>query len=214
MERNTGRTTRRRPARETGDRVARGTLSRAQVIEAAIDMVRSGDYHEMTLRSLAERLGVGTMSLYRHVRDKDDILDEVADRLLEAVWRPRLNPSNWRAWLSNAAERLRNLLVSEPAALHVYLHHPVVSPAAIARMEAMLEVLRGAGLDEGGARRAYAAVHTYTVGFAALQASRQGWVVPEEGVSSALARQLAGYTTSRQFAEGLGYLLEGFQRQA
>jgi TetR/AcrR family tetracycline transcriptional repressor len=187
-----------------------GTITRSQIIEAAMTVVRAGGYDQMTVRSLAADLGVAPMSLYRHVRDKDDLLDEVVDRLLAKAWRPRSGKDDWRAWVAEAADRLRRLLVSQPAALHVYLRHPVVSPAAIARMEAMMAVLRRSGADEQAARRAYAAVHTYTVGFAALEASRAGWSA--SGASSdSLASELASYTTPAQFAEGLRYLLEGIE---
>ena len=71
-----------------------------------------------------------------------------------------------------------------------------------------LDVLRLAGLDEAAARSAYGALHTYTIGFAALEASRAGWT-PGPGDAGALARQLAAYTTAAQFTEGLRYLLAG-----
>jgi AcrR family transcriptional regulator len=151
------------------------------------------------------------MSLYRHVRDKDDLLDEVVDRLLSRVWRPRASPDDWQAWVLEAADKLRHFLVSEPAGLHVYLQHPVVSPIAIERMETMMRVLRTAGATEADAMRAYGAVHTYTIGFAALEASRAGWTPAEDTTS--LAKRLAAYATPRQFAQGLRYLLEGIERE-
>ena len=156
-------------------RVPWGTISREQVVDAATEVVKAGGYPEMTIRSIANLLGVAPMSLYRHVRDKDDLLEEVVDRLLARTWQPRASKIDWQAWVSEAADRLRNFLVSQPAALHIYLLHPVVSPAAIARMEAMLDALRAAGLDELAARQAYATIHTYTIGFAALEASRARW---------------------------------------
>ena len=189
-----------------------GTISRQQIIDAAVGLVNSAGYEEMTIRGLAAQLGVAPMSLYRHVRDKDDLLDEVVDRLLSKAWRPRASPDDWQAWVVEAADKLRHFLVSEPAALHVYLQHPVVSPVAIERMETMMRVLRTAGAAEADAVRAYGAVHTYTIGFAALEASRARWR-PAEGTTS-LAKQLAAYATPRQFAEGLRYLLEGIARRS
>jgi AcrR family transcriptional regulator len=152
------------------------------------------------------------MSLYRHVAGKDDLLTEVADRLLARSWRPRAKKSDWRAWLTEAAERLCRLLCSQPAVMQVYLSHPVVSAAAVARMEAALEVLRSAGADEEQARRAYGSVHTYTIGFAALVTSRAKWQPDDiDRTSSALAAELASYTTTENFATGLGYLLNGIE---
>ena len=82
----------------------------------------------MSIRSLAAELGVAPMSLYRHIRDKDDLLDEVVDRLLAQAWRPagRCRTAG-RPGSSRLAGRLRQFLVTQPAALHVYLRHPVVS---------------------------------------------------------------------------------------
>ena len=191
-----------------------GTLSRDDIIEAAVKTVTAGGYEDMTIRGLAAELGVAPMSLYRHIRDKDDLLDEVVDRLLATAWRPSAATDDWQAWLIEAAARLQHFLVSQPAALHVYLSHPVVSPAAIERMNTMLDVLRRTGADEETTRRAYGALHTYTIGFAALEASRAGWAPDSAQDADRLASQLAAYTTTEQFIDGLRYLLEGIGRHA
>jgi AcrR family transcriptional regulator len=152
----------------------------------------------MTIRSLASDLGVAPMSLYQHVRDKDDLLDEVVDRLLSRAWQPRAKQRDWQIWTIEAADKLRHFLVTQPAALEVYLRHPVVSPAAIARMNAMM------------ARRAYGAIHTYTIGFAALEASRAKG--QPRDTTCDMAMSLAAYTTSGQFTISIRYLLEGIRR--
>ena len=192
-------------------RAAWGSISREQVVDAAMVAVRAVGFEQMTIRGIAADLGVSPMALYHHVRDKDDLLDEVVDRLLVDVWRPSAGSAAWRSWIAEAADRLRRFLVDQPAALHVYLHHPVVSPAAVERMKAMLEVLGHAGLGDEAARRAYAAIHTYTVGFAALESSRAGWSPPGDDGDD-LAHRLTAYTTPVQFAEGLGYLLDGIEQ--
>lgn len=185
-----------------------GTICREDIVRAAMKIVTAGGYEHMSIRTLAASLGVAPMSLYRHIRDKDDLLDEVVDRLLARTWRPAAAEDDWHAWITEAASRLRDFLASQPAALHVYLRHPVVSPAAIDRMNAMMSVLRRTGIDEQTARSGYGTLHTYTIGFAALEAARAGWA-PGSGDADSLARQLAAYTTTGQFTEGLQYLLEG-----
>lgn len=189
-----------------------GTISRADIVRAALSMIRGQGFHEMTIRSLAADLGVAPMSLYRHVTDKDDLLDDVVEELLRRAWRPPPASQDWRSWITEAADKLRRLLVREPAALYVYQRHPVVSSTAVRRMEAMLRVLQEAGLDELAARNAYAAVHTFTLGFASLEAARAAVASPED--SDSLAAQLATYTTPEQFVNGLRYLLEGVSRLA
>jgi AcrR family transcriptional regulator len=179
--------------------------------------VEAGDFEKMTIRGIARELGVAPMSLYRHVRNKGDLLGEVVDRLQERSWRPEVTESDWRAWVAEAADKLRHFLVTQPAALHVYLRHPVVSPAAMARMKAMTDVLGQSGADVEAVRRAYAAIHTYTVGFAALEASWGDRLPIDDNRGDGnddLAEQLAAYTTPSQFAVGLRYLLDGIERDA
>lgn len=183
-----------------------GSLSREQVIDAAVAVVREGRYDEMTIRSLASELGVAPMALYRHIRDKDDLLDEVTDRLLASSWRAKKDSEDWCAWTLDSCKRFRQLLVSQPAVLHVYLTHPVASPAALERMNAAVQVLRDAGLSREAAQRTYAALHTYTVGFSALEASRSRWQATTD-TSDAIVRQLASFTTTKQFVIGLEMLL-------
>lgn len=192
-------------------RAAWGSITRRQVIDAAVREVSEGHYEQMSIRSLARGLGVSPMSLYRHVRNRDDLLDEVTDRLLAAAWRPACDARDWRAWVAEAAQRLRHLLVSQPAALHVYLRHPVATPSALLRMEEILAVLRGVGFDEDAAARAYAALHTYTIGFSALEASRNDWD-PTTSAADATMRRLAAFTSPGQFTLGLDYLLAGIER--
>jgi AcrR family transcriptional regulator len=192
-----------------------GTITRDQVIDAATVAVTSGNYESMTIRSLAREMGVAPMSLYRHVRNRDDLLDEVVERLLRRRWRPRHEHQNWREWVVEAADRLRRLLTTYPAALHVYLSHPVVSPSALKRMEVMLQVLSEAGFDESAAQRAYAAIHTYTVGFGALEAGRSRQLEGNPtGESDAMSAKLAAFTTPQQFTAGLLYLLDGLTNMA
>ena len=148
---------------------AGGPYSREQVVSAAAQAVREGRSEQITIRSLAAELGVAPMSLYRHVRDKDDLLDEVTDGLLAEVWKPRAPRHDWQKWTMEAADRLRSLLVNEPIALHVYLRHPVTSPTALVRMDTMLDVLQRVGFGNTAARRAYGAIHMYTIGFAAVE---------------------------------------------
>jgi len=198
---------------EPSGRAAWGSISREGIVAAATGIVTAGGYEEMSIRSLAASLGVSPMSLYRHIRDKDDLLGEVTDRLLAGAWRPAAAADDWQAWIIEAASRLRDFLVGQPAALHVYLSHPVTSPAAIDRMNAMMSMLRRAGLGEDAARSAYGALHTYTIGFAALEASRSGSAPSGEDTvgedADSLGRQLAAYTATEQFMKGLRYLLQG-----
>jgi TetR/AcrR family transcriptional regulator, tetracycline repressor protein len=186
-----------------------GTITREHLVDAATDEVAAGRYEQLTIRNLAARLGVAPMTLYRHVRDKEDLLGEVVDRLLAQSWEPTAPTTDTWEWVMEAADRLRQFLVAQPAALQVFLAHPVTSPAAMARLAAMLDVLRAGGLDESTARKVYLGVHTYTLGFAALEASRARWLADIPQPTDPDTSWLASMTGAQQFNDGLRALITG-----
>ncbi len=189
----------------------RRQILRAEIVERATELTRFQPGGEITIRGLARDLGFPPMSLYRHVRNRDDLLEEVVDRLLGEVWMPEVPETCWRSWTIEAADRLRQLLCNHPVALEVYLRRPVVTGNAILRMETMLRVLGVAGLAGDDLERAYSIIHTFTIGFAALAAARGADTAPPAGE---VATKLASYTAPERFLEGLGFLLDGLTREA
>ncbi len=171
-------------------------------------MIEQGRYREMSIRNLAAEMDVAPMTLYGHIRNRDDLLDAVVDRMLNDRWEPQIDVAKWRTWVLDAAIRFHDLLTTEPAALHIYLARPVTAPTALRRMFAMIDVLKGAGLSPDECMNTYATIHTYTIGFAALETSRR------EGLANAsnrtpVAESLADFTSSEQFQFGLALILDG-----
>ena len=82
----------RRASTTTRKRVPRNTLSRERVIEGALALIDAEGLDAVTMPGLAKSLGVGTMSLYRHVADKDDLVNAVAERVLGGVTVPDGDP--------------------------------------------------------------------------------------------------------------------------
>ena len=198
------------PAAESA-RAAWGSLSRDHVVATARAILATNGLKALTIRALARELGVAPMSIYRHVASRADLLDQVVDEMLDERWEPAETPrQHWREWVLQVAQNLRQLLVDEPAARSAYLGHPVVSPAAVRRMRAILDVLRrGLGEDEM-AEEAYAVVQSYTIGFAVLQASRAHWHPGvRDGEDVELARRVAEFAAPEHFVRGLLYLLDG-----
>jgi AcrR family transcriptional regulator len=147
-------------------------LSREEILAAAMAIADRGELDRLSMRRLAEELHVSAMSLYARVADKDDILDEIIEHRLRAVGLPAQS-GDWLGWMSEVAERLRHILAREPALLDRYCRRPVGVAAAIERMEASLAVLRRVGFTGADAVETFAAVHTYTIGFAALESARR-----------------------------------------
>jgi AcrR family transcriptional regulator len=214
-----------------------GPLTRDEVTAVALAVAERGELDMLTMRSLAEELGVTAMALYSHVANKDDILDEIIDQMLEREAMPLPGDHrNWKAWTIEAAERLRGVLTRYPALLDRYCRRPVGVPAALRRMEASLEVLRRAGFDDEACIAAYTTIHTYTLGFTSLEIAREiarrqtptrnrvamteasphYWPAVFAGLPGVefpnltrLAPDLAEFTNDDHFREGLRTVLEG-----
>jgi AcrR family transcriptional regulator len=123
-------------------------LNLAQIIKAGVAVAAADGLAAVSMSRVAAELGVGTMSLYRYVDSKRELLDLMVDRALGppppadpgATWREGM--SGW-AWAELAAYR-RNLW-----AVQVPLSGPPATPNGLGWLEAALSCLRGTGLDEG-----------------------------------------------------------------
>ena len=160
------------PQRPARSRRRARALTRDEVLDAAVEIADRGDLDQLTMRGLADGLGVSAMSLYAHVADKDDILDAVLERRLRASGMP-VPDLDWHEWMIELCDGLRRLLVESPALLDRYARRPVGIPAALDRIEATLAILREAGFGPDEAVAVFAAAHSYTLGFAALEAARR-----------------------------------------
>ena len=134
----------------SSDRVPRGTLTRARIVDAAVELADEEGIAGLSMPKLARRLGVGVMSLYSHVASKDDLLDAVADQ--------------FRA--------LRRLLVTHPGLGDLLASRGVAVPAVFDLLERNLAGLLAAGVDGGEAVALFYALLSYTLGFATWQLPR------------------------------------------
>ncbi len=129
----------------------------------------------LTMRGLARELGVTATALYTHVENKGrhprpDHRPGAGARGARSAGRDRRLEGVDRR--GRGAPAVRAHSVFSPAR-SVQRRRPVGVPAALSRMEAALAVLRSAGFDEEAAMAAYATIHTYTLGFAALEIARE-----------------------------------------
>jgi AcrR family transcriptional regulator len=232
-------TTTRAARRPVANRSRRTPLRRDEIVDVAIGFAQRGELDAMTMRRVASDLGVTAMALYAHVVDKDELLDEIIDYVLAHDAAPLPGTTEWRTWFRDAASRLRSVLIEHPALLDRYCRHPVGVSAALRRMEVALEVLHRAGFDDTESAGAYATVHTYTLGFAALEIARRGashtesrrhnviaessphfWPAYFAGLPAdefpnlrRLTPDLGSFTDDAQFERGLDCVLDGLWAQ-
>jgi AcrR family transcriptional regulator len=102
------------PVRAGGS--SRAALSRERIAEAALAIADADGLAAVSMRRLAGELGVGTMSLYHYVRDKDDLYGLVGDRIMGELLVPEdeFDPADWRAALGAIARHSRAVFRRHP----------------------------------------------------------------------------------------------------
>ena len=149
----------------------RAGLSQTYILEMALRLADSEGLEGLSMRKLAERLGVAPNALYTYVADKDALLAAMLERVLEGITIPGDKQSTWDARLRMLMLSTRSTVLSHPTLAPAFLSRPG-GPVAVALGEKML-----AWLDEGGIRgndgvRAVRALLAYTLGHVALEAAR------------------------------------------
>ena len=124
----------------------RRRLNAETVVDAAVRMADEGGLEALSLRRLASALGVTPMAIYRHVRDKDHLLDLMADRLLQQMELTPADTEPWAQALRRVGHSLLAVIEAHPAAPFL-LARPFSSPSADRVAGAMLAVLDRAGFD-------------------------------------------------------------------
>jgi TetR/AcrR family tetracycline transcriptional repressor len=189
----------------------RAPLSRELVLDAARAQVDDAGLESLSSRTLAARLDVTPMALYRHVEDMDEVIGVIVDRLLEDLGTPPPSP-DWQSWLEQLAQAFRADLRTHPDMLALFARRPITSPAARQRLQAAIDVLGGAGFSTDEATRAYAAVHTYTIGFSALEEGRRRTPAPSgplDAPDDPASVTIRGFVSEDQFVHGLRALIVG-----
>lgn len=119
-------------------------LSRVAIRDAALGVIDAEGIEAVTMRSVSRVLGVDAKSLYHYVDDKDDLLDAVAEHLLEQLHPPTPTDSiggDLRAW----AQEFRRVTLAHPRAATLVLTRQLSSTAGLAPVESILTVLRRTG---------------------------------------------------------------------
>jgi AcrR family transcriptional regulator len=145
-------------------------LSRDRVLRAAIDLADAGGIESLTMRKLAQELGVEAMTLYYHVANKDDILNGIVDMVVSEMELPR-HDVDWRSALRTSAISAYEVLARHPWAAKLVLSGSGVSPARLRHMNGILGVLRTAGFSPEMTDHAYHALDSHIMGFALWVAS-------------------------------------------
>ena len=156
------------PYRQAARRKRR-VLDQAQVVRAAITLLDEVGLDELTMRRLADRLGVKAASLYRHVRNKDELLILLGDAISGEIPLPA-GRGTWREQLTEAAWNVRRCLLAHRDAARVLAATPPFGPRRLQHIEALMKTLRDAGFSGRDAARAGYHANNFVTEFAADEA--------------------------------------------
>jgi AcrR family transcriptional regulator len=205
-------------------------LTRERVLATAVALADRGGIGSLSMRKLAQELGVEAMSLYHHVANKDDILDGLVDVVFGEIDLPT-GEDGWKAAMRRRAISAREALRRHPWATGLMESRPTPGAANLRHHDAVLGVLRGAGFPVELAAHAYSLLDSYIYGFA-LQEASLPFHTPEEAAEVAQAimaefpaseyphlTEIAvdhvlqpGYDYGNEYLFGLDLILDGLER--
>jgi len=125
----------------------RARLSKRAVTDRALKLADADGLEALTIRKLAQDLGVTPMALYWHFRCKEDLLEGMAEQVWSEIEVYVDASAPWWAQLQDGLESLLGVLRAHPSAPRLVLEHEKRNEAALRATEAVLEILRGAGFD-------------------------------------------------------------------
>ena len=149
----------------TSNAEPRSRLSRERVLRAAIAHADAGGLEALSMRKLADELDVAPMALYRHVANKEDLLDGMVDVVFAEVYLPPSGP-DWRTAMRQRAISLRDVLGRHRWAIGLMESRTHPGPANLRHHDAVLGSLRAGGFDIALAAHAYSLLDSYIYGFA------------------------------------------------
>jgi AcrR family transcriptional regulator len=178
----------------------RGSLSVERIVQTAVDIADAEGLDAVSMRRVAEGLGVTTMSLYRYVPGKDDLCELMLDHA-SGVPDTTHWPEGWRPRLETFARDMRALFRRRPWTLDVPVSGPPMGPNALAWMESALAALDGTGLSGGDRVTVLSVVGGFARHDAMLELSMSR-AMPRTGVSPQDWGRAYGEALNRAIADG------------
>jgi AcrR family transcriptional regulator len=205
-------------------------LNRERVLGVAVDLADTSGIESLSMRKLAQALGVEAMSLYNHVANKDDILNGMVDLVFAEIGLPPVGV-DWKSAMRQRALSARDVLLRHPWAIGLMESRLHPGPATLRHHDAVIGSLREAGFSVAMAAHTYSLLDSYIYGFVLQQASLPFRSADETAaMAETFLRQFPaqtyphlaeltiqhvlqpGYDYGDEFAFGLDLILDGLER--
>jgi AcrR family transcriptional regulator len=143
---------------------SRVPLNRQRALSTAVALADTEGLGSLSMRKLAQELGVEAMSLYHHVANKEDILDGMVDVVFAEIELPS-DSTEWKAAMRERAESARAALTRHPWAISIMDSRSSPGPATLRHHDAVIGSCRKAGFSVQMAAHAFSLIDSYIYGF-------------------------------------------------
>nr|WP_275984030.1 TetR/AcrR family transcriptional regulator C-terminal domain-containing protein [Paenibacillus hamazuiensis] len=211
-------------------------LDRKRIVQKALDMLNEVGLKELSMRKIGDALGVKAASLYYHVKDKDELLQLIADQIsleMGMNWADASLP--WKDQMVRWAEHFRAVLHKHRDAADIFGSTIALGPYRLQQIEALYKVFDAAGFRDEQIPWLSGMLKNYVLGFVSEEVRLTGMAQRKEVDVKSLGEQyletygrlprdkfphlirLAPYSTGAhwedEFHFGLKVLLDGFNAQ-
>lgn len=218
-----------RRASDTAAARASTRLSREGIVAAAIELADRDGLAALSMRRLAQHLGVDAMSIYYHVRDKDTLLAAMADAVISKIPIKQNKSDSWPARLRDLIMAARQTMLTHPWAAKVLEGRDQPTPAALMHLERVLAIMREGGCSVDLGHHAIHLLGSRILGFShdlfdddpdtsPPPAAIAAWAetmphIVELATAVTHDGALGGCDDDGEFAFALDLLLEGLERR-
>ena len=203
------------------------SLSREAIARAALDLTDREGVEALSMRTLADRLEVGTMTLYGYFASKDELLEAMVATATEDAPAIAVGAGTWKEQLAGLMRGVRATLAEHPTGVALRLQRPLLTPAALRVTEAAMRIMDEAGFTPAQAARAYRTMFVYTFGFASFNPAGADGEAKRRARTALAALPEAEYPSlaaasdelvdamggDEQFEFGLALLLDGLEAE-
>lgn len=205
-------------------------LTREMILKRAMKMADQQGLEKLSMRKLAGKLGVEAMSLYNHVKNKDDILDGIVDLIfLEVEWPMEVD---WKEAMRERSLSIRQVIKKHPWAIHILESRPNPGPITLGYHDRVIKCLRQANFSLRLTSHAFSTLDAFTFGFVMqeqalpFETEDELKIVADEILNS-FPKQMfpnlfeltseyilqTGYSYANEFLFGLELVIDGLDRQ-
>lgn len=212
----------------TNEALSRPRLSRERILRVAVDVADSEGLDALTMRRLGTELGVEAMSLYKHVANKDAILDGIIDQVIAEIELPTEGP-DWKAAMRQRARSARTVFRRHSWAVGLYETRGNSGPSVLRYLDATIGSLRSGGFSLENAAHAFWILDCFIYGQVVMESgfnfessaeltaspdnSLEALSTSEHHHLAALAdhAQTEDFTTTGEFERGLELILDSLE---